>query len=408
MMRCLLLLMVCACPAVAGDDWPSWRGPLGNGVADAKQKPPTLWNESENVLWKAELPGRGHGSATVVGDRVYLAVADAATETQSLFAFHRETGKKVWQADLHKGGFEKKGNAKGSLASSSPACDGERIYINFQNANGIHTSAVGLDGAIIWQKKVVDYVLHQGFGSSPMLHRSLVIVAADNKGGGAIVGLDRVSGSVVWSHARPKLPNYVSPVILTAAGKEQLILTGCDLVTSLDPMTGKVNWETKGATTECVTSTVTDGKHIFTTGGYPKNHIAAMAADGSGKVVWENLTRVYVPSLIVRNDHIYGVIDDGFAVCWRCDTGKEVWRERLGGAFTASPVLVGDTIYATNESGVTFLFEASPKGYAFVAKNKLGDETFASPTICGSRVYLRVAKKANGQRQETLYCLGTR
>ena len=74
MMRCLLLLMVCACPVVAGDDWPSWRGPLGNGVADAKQKPPTIWNESENVLWKAELPGRGHGSATVVGDRVYLAV----------------------------------------------------------------------------------------------------------------------------------------------------------------------------------------------------------------------------------------------------------------------------------------------------------------------------------------------
>lgn len=388
------------------NDWPWWRGPNRDGVAAADQKPPLKWSESQNVLWKAPIPGRGHGSPIVVGDRVYIAAADPDTQVQSLLAFDRKTGKPVWQKEIHKGGFETKGNAKSSLASSTPACDGERVYINFLHAGAIHTTALDLKGNRIWQKKVTDYVLHQGFGSSPAIHKSLVIVSADNKGGGVIAGLDRLTGDVVWSHARPKLPNYTSPVILTAAGREQLVFTGCDLVTSLDPLTGQVIWETKGSTTECVTSTLTDGRNVFTSGGYPKNHMSAIAADGSGKVVWENTTRVYVPSLLRKETHLYGVMDDGFAVCWRCDTGKEVWKERLGGTFSASPVLVGNAIYATNEAGKTFIFAASPGGYESLGENKLGDSAFATQTICGGRIYTRVASTVNGRRVESLYCLG--
>src|SRR5262249_27063709 len=127
-------------------------------------------------------------------------------------------------------------------------------------------------------------------------------------------------------------------------------MTGCDLVAGFDPAEGKKLWEIPGSTTECVTSTVTDGKLIFTSGGYPKNHVSAVRPGESAKVVWENGTRVYVPSMLVRGGHLYAVTDAGVAMCWKSDTGKEVWRGRLAGSFSSSPVLVGDNIYATNEA----------------------------------------------------------
>ncbi|OWK43118.1 PQQ-binding-like beta-propeller repeat protein [Fimbriiglobus ruber] len=396
-----------AYPVTVGPaDWPWWRGPTRDGVAPPNQTPPQKWSATENVLWKAPVPGRGHGSPAVVGDRVFLAVADAQTETQAVHCFDRKTGELAWATVVHRGGFETKGNAKSSLASSTPACDGRRVFINFQTANTITTTALDLNGKILWQRKVSDFVQHQGFGSSPAVYGPLVLVTADNKGGGAAAGLDRETGTVVWTRTRPKLPNYTSPVILPIGGKDQLLLTGCDLVTSLDPLTGSQLWEHKGATTECVTSTVTDGRHVFTSGGYPKNHLAAVTADGSGKVAWESGARVYVPSLLYKDGHLYGVQDEGVAVCWRCDTGKQVWKERLGGTFSASPVLVGDVVYSVNEAGKWFLFKATPEAFTLVAENKLGDEVFATPTICGDHIYARVAEKVDGQRKEWLYCLG--
>ena len=391
---------------IAPTDWPWWRGPNRNGVADAKQKPPLKWSESENVLWKASVPGRGHGSPTIVGDQVFLAAADHDDETQSVFCYHRATGKLLWSTVVHRGGFETKGNSKSSLASSTPACDGQRVFINFLHKGAIWTTALSREGKQLWQTKITDYVLHQGFGSSPAVYRSLVVVSADNKGTGVIAGLDRSTGNVVWTQPRPKAPNYASPIILEVAGREQLVLIGCDLVTGFDPMTGKKFWEIKGATTECVTSTVTDGQLVFTSGGYPKNHVSAVRADGSGKVVWENSARVYVPSMLLRDGHLYAVLDAGTAVCWKCDTGKEVWRGRLGGTFPASPVLVGENIFAANEGGQTFIFEATPDGFRLIGKNQLGQEVLASPAICGGRIFQRVAFRDKGRRQEMLYCLG--
>jgi outer membrane protein assembly factor BamB len=154
-----------------------------------------------------------------------------------------------------------------------------------------------------------------------------------------------------------------------------------------------------------VTSTVTDGQLIFTSGGYPRNHVAAVRADGSGKVEWENNTRVYVPSMLVRDSYLYAVLDGGQAVCWKCATGEEIWKGRLGGTFSASPVLVGDLIHATNEAGQTFLFRALPDRFELVGKNKLGEEVLATPAVCGDRIYMRVAFNKGG-RQEMLYCLG--
>ncbi len=391
--------------AVAPTDWPWWRGPNRDGVAAPGQTPPLKWSETENVLWKTPVPGRGHGSPIVVGERVFLATADYERKVQGLLCIERATGAVLWHKDIHHGKFEKKGNAKSTLASSTPACDGKRVFINFLHDGAIYTTALDLDGKQLWQMKTSDFVIHQGFGASPALYQSLVIVAGDNKGGGTVVGLNRATGNVVWKQDRPKTANYASPIILNAAGRDQLFMIGCDLVASYEPLTGKKIWEIPGSTTECVTSTVTDGQLMFTSGGYPKKHMSAVRADGSGKVVWESKKQIYVPSFLAHAGYLYGVEDDNFAVCWKCDTGKEAWRGRLGGTFTASPVLVGELLFATNEAGRTFIFKANPEKFDLVGENQLGNEAFATPTFCGNRIYARVAEFANGKRQEMLYCL---
>jgi len=390
---------------VDSQDWPWWRGPLRNGTANPDQQPPTKWSSDENVVWQSPVPGRGHGSPTVVGDCVYLATGDEKSGAQSVLCFDRKTGRQLWNTVVHDSGLMIK-NSRGTGASSSVACDGQRLFINFANSGAMYTTALSLGGKQLWQTKITDYVIHQGYGSSPAIYQSLVIVSADNKGGGAMAGLDRKTGNIVWRNERPKKPNYSSPVIFNVAGKDQLFMTGCNLVSSFEPLTGKQIWQVAGATTECVTSTVTDGKHIYSSGGYPRNHMSAYLADGSGKIVWENKNRIYVPSILIRNGYLYGVMDAGVAGCWKCDTGEQMWKARLGGNFTASPVLVGERIYATNESGATFIFAANPERFRRPTVNQLGDEVFASATICGGKIFMRVANTKAGSRQETLYCLG--
>jgi outer membrane protein assembly factor BamB len=386
-------------------DWPAWRGPSGNGLASPNQSPPVRWSESENVLWKAAIPGRGHGSPTVVGERVYLATADAQKQTQSVLALDRQSGKEVWQTIVHQGQLNNGGHRNSSEASSTVACDGDHLFINFLNAGAVHTTALDLNGKKLWQQKICDFVRHQGFGSSPLIHGSLVLVTADHKGGGRIAALDRLTGRVVWSQPRPKIPNYTSPAVLSAHGRAQMLVAGCNLISSFDPQTGKKLWEIDGSTEECVVSVVTDGERVFASGGYPKNHTVAVLADGSGKVAWQNSSRIYVPSPIAKEGHLYGVLDAGFAVCWKSDTGEELWKMRLGGDFFASPVMVGQRIFASNVAGKTFVFDATPQAFKSVAENQLGDEAYASPAICGDRIYLRVAKNGNS-RQEFLYCIG--
>jgi outer membrane protein assembly factor BamB len=421
--RTILLTALCAFLAFSASaatgtkgvnlyDWPGWRGPTHNGIAAPGQKVPTEWDEKKNIVWKTAIPGRGHGSPTVVGKRIYLPTANEKKQTQSVICLDRKTGKEIWTKVVHSGDFNKERQKRASWASASIACDGQRLYINFFNRDAIYTYALGLYGDILWETKIADFVSHQGYGASPLIYKDLVIVTADTKapGGGAIAGLDRKTGKIVWKNKRPELPNYPSPVVFNIGGKDQLIVTGCDLISSFNPMTGKTIWEHKGSTTECVVTAVTDGVRVFTGGGYPKNHTVAMRADGSGKVDWINSTRIYVPSMIAKDGHLYAVADAGFAHCWESATGKLMWKERLGdgrkgGDFFSSPTMVGDRIYATNVRGQSFVFTARPDKFKLLAQNNLGDESYSTPIVCGGRIYLRVAKKGD-TRQEFLYCIG--
>ena len=387
-------------------DWPAWRGPSHNGLAAPGQDPPIHWSENEGVLWKVPLPGRGHGSPTVVAGRIYLAIAELEKSTQSLLCLDGHTGKVIWQTQVHSGHPDPGHHANSSAASSTVACDATRLFINFLNDGAVYTTALNLEGRILWQQKICDFVTHQGFGSSPVLHDQLVFVSADHRGGGVIVALNRATGAIVWSQPRPKLPNYTSPAVVQAAGRTQVVLAGCNLISSFDPATGKPLWEVNGSTEECVVTPVTDGTRIFTSGGYPKNHTVAVMADGSGKIAWQNNSRVYVPSMIQKEGYLYAVLDAGVAVCWDSATGAEMWKERLGGDVFASPVMVGDRLYTTNLRGKTFVCQATPKHFEILAQNQLGDEVYSSPAICGSRIYLRVANHGEN-RQEFLYCLGS-
>ncbi len=389
---------------VTPDDWPWWRGVGRNGVAADGQSPPVKWGESSHVAWRVSIPGRGHGSPSVLGSRVFIAAADRAAQTQSVFCFDRKTGKSVWTTVVHRGPLEKRGNKKSSQASCTPACDGQKVYVNFLHKGAVVTSALDLDGRIAWQTTVTGYQTHQGFSSSPCLFGSLVIVSADNRGGGAVVAMSRASGKVAWKQLRPKKANYTSPIVFKVSGRDQALMVGTNLVSSYDPLTGKKLWEISGATTECVTSVVTDGTRIFTSGGYPRNHVQAVLADGSGKTAWQNTQRVYVPSMVAHQGTLYAVLDAGIATAWDTTTGKTLWKKRLGGTFTSSLVLAAGNLYATDESGQTTVFAASRDGLQFVARNKLGDQTYSSMAICGSRIFHRVATN-DGGRKEWLYCL---
>ncbi len=389
-------------------DWPWWRGPQRNGTADSDQVPPTEFSLEKNLVWKADVPGRGYSSPTIVGEKIFLATCDEATGSQSMLCYSKKNGKLLWNTIVHRDGASRK-NQKSTGASSTAACDGERVYINFPNKESLVTTALDLNGEIVWQQTISHYVEHQGYGASPALYQNLVIVTSDNKAGGAIAALDRRSGEVVWKRDRPTKPNYPSPIIVNAAGKDQIILVGCDLVVSYNPTTGETLWETEGATTECVTSTLTNGDLVYTSGGYPTNHMSALKADGSKEVVWKNDNRLYVPSMVIRDGYLYGVLDAGIAMCWDAATGKEMWKSRIGGTFSSSATLVNDLVFIPNEAGEFFVFRADPKGFQLVAKNEIGSEVLSTPAIVGGRIYYRAAESSDSAvRKEVLYCFGNK
>ncbi len=392
--------------ASASSDWPGWRGPTRDGVAAAGETLPLTWSDESHVIWQTDIPGRGHGSPCVSGDAVYLATCDEGDDgSQSVLAFDRETGGQRWQRQVHAAGGMRK-NERSTAASATLACDGQAVYITFPNSGRLVATAISTDGRQLWQTTICDYEIHQGYGASPLIYGDTVIVAADNKLGGAIAAINRETGKIVWRVDRPATPNYPSPIVHHLFGRDQLIMTGCDKVVSYDPTNGEVIWEIAGATTECVTTTVTDGERVYSSGGYPRNHVAAIRADGSGTIAWDIGQRLYVPSMIYHDGHLYAVLDAGIAVCWNSATGEERWKERLGGTFSASPVLVGDTILATSESGQSHLFRATPDRFEALGQNQLGDEVFASPAACGGRLYFRVADHDGDLRQERLICLG--
>jgi hypothetical protein len=390
----------------ATGDWPWWRGPERDGKAAATDSgaPPIEWSESKNVLWKADLPGHGHGSACVAGERVYLATADEDAETQSLLAFDRATGKPVWSRAIHRGPLMHR-HPKNSHASCTPACDGERVFTAFMAADGIWVTAVDLDGTILWQTKAGDFTSMHGYGASPLLYGATVIVPGDNTGGAFLAALHRKTGTIVWRARRPNVASFSSPVVAHVAGTDQLLLSGGGMTASYDPATGRELWRVNGPADTTACTMTADGDLVFASGGYPQKEILCIRADGAGgasdrHVAWRtHKNATYVPSPLVHAGRLYVVDDGGVATCYRATTGEVLWQRRLGGGFSASPTFAAGRIYVTSESGTTFVI-AAEDAFRLLAENQLGDAGFASPVVAGGQLFLRTG--------DALYCIGER
>jgi outer membrane protein assembly factor BamB len=391
-------------PKAAAGDWPWWRGPTLDGKS-ADRNVATTWSATENVVWKTKVPGRGHSSPCVCGDRVFLTTADEEAHKQFVLAFERTTGNPLWTPLAHEAAFTRK-NAKNSHASATPACDGQRLYSVFLNADGLHVTATDQGGKILWQTRAGAFQSEHGYGSSPLLYKSLVLVNGDSLKGSFQAALDAATGKVVWKVDRKvtgRHGNYATAAVATLAGKPQLILTGMSEVSSLDPDTGKLLWSCAGpAEVTACTAACGDGV-VFATGGFPEKELLAVRADGSGEVtkshvLWRtNRGVTYVPSPLYHDGRLFVVADGGVTTCFEAATGKQLWQDRLAGAFTSSPILVGDLVYATSEAGKTFVFKAGPK-FELLASNDLGEGVLATPAVCGGQVFLRT--------EQHLYCLG--
>ena len=208
------------------DDWMQWRGPTNNGIAPADQKPPTTWSNSKNVKWKTALPGNGHGSPTIYAGRIFLATADDSKKTQSVSCYSQADGKQLWEKEIHAGNFAPKIYPKNTHASQTIACDGKAIFVTFDNSGAIFLTKLDLDGNVQWQKRTGGYDTYYkfGYGASPTIYKSTVIVAAESKVG-FLVAYDRKSGDEVWRTDR-KRSSYSSPIVAKTGGKEQLLISG--------------------------------------------------------------------------------------------------------------------------------------------------------------------------------------
>ncbi len=422
----VLIIILACCPATArvgaqqpladfpelnaATDWPWWRGPNRNGVAASDCRPPVTFGPNENVKWKAAVPGRGHSSPIVVGKTVYLATADEAAQTHSVLAIDLESGQQKWKVDINRGGFPSKNHPKNTEASPTVASDGQRLFVTCYHHDQVQLTALGLDGNPVWQTKVAEFrpkKYEYGYAPSPLLYGKTVIVASEWDGPSFITALDRVSGQQVWQTPRPNSISFSSPVVANVAGREQLFISGLDRVSAYDPTNGRPLWEVAGTTAATCGTMIWNENMVFASGGYPKAETLAVFADGSGRVAWRNGQKCYEQSMILIDGHIYALTDIGVLVCWRAVDGAEMWRKRLQGPVSASPVYAGGHVYWANEAGTCYVFRPSPERFEGVAENRLGTESFASPAVVGNRLLLRVAESSDsGVRQEMLVCIG--
>ena len=397
--------------AVAQDDWQSWRGPTKNGIAAEDQTPPVKWSETENVVWKTKVPGRGHATPIVVGNKIFLATADDQAQTQSVVCFDRASGSQVWQTQINQGAFNPKMHPKNNHASTTIATDGERLFVVFNNHGGVQVAAVDYDGKLLWEKVVGEFKapFPFGFSTSPIVYDGNVIVTNLNNGeGSGLFAFNGATGDEVWRVDRPAGTSYSTPVIAEVAGEPQLLLSGTKKVFSFNPTNGKENWMANSKWSVSCGIMVWDKDLVFASGGYPDSQTLAINAK-TGKMVWENRVKVYEQSMLAHDGYIYAHSDNGALYCWQAKDGQEMWKQRFSNRKdpqSASPVYANGNIYFTTELGETLVIKASPKGMEEVARNKLGDESFASLALSGNQIFARVAKTEGGSRQEWLYCLG--
>lgn len=409
-------LSLAAVPAMA-ENWPMWRGPRGDGTS-CERNIPTEWSETKNVAWKVPVEGIGHSSPIVWQDRVFITSCNTKTRERLLLCFRIADGKLLWRRTVLIAPLERK-HRLNSYASSTPATDGKRVFVTFFEKPHVRVVAYDFSGKEVWRTSPGKFYSPHGFCSSPVLYKNLVIVNCDQDARfgkypgqkSFIVALDAASGREVWRiDDRPyQIRSYCVPLIVKAAGRMQMVLSGTKCVTSYDPDTGKLLWQVDGPTEQFVASPVFGKGLIFLTAGFPTYHNIAIRPDGRGNVtrthvVWHennvgSRKAAYVPSPIAYRDWFFLVTDTGYAHCFEALTGKRLWMHELGRHHSASPVLIEGRLYFLDDDGTTWVLKASPK-FEPIARNELDDEAYGSPAVSQGKLIVRTL--------HYLYCIESR
>ncbi|MEA3208000.1 MAG: hypothetical protein QOE70_1057 [Chthoniobacter sp.] len=401
-MKFALALFLAALPLRA-ENWPAWRGPRLDGTS-LERSVPSKWSATDNLAWKTALPGNGHASPIVWGDRVFLVAALDDTQERQLLCLDRANGALLWQKTVLKAPPERT-HRLNSHASSTPATDGEHVFTAFLDGAQAVVAAHDFLGKEVWLKHVGPFSSVHGFCSSPILFQDKVIVNCDHDGDGYIVALARADGRELWRIARPnQTRSYCVPLIREAGGRTQMVLSGTKCVASYAPETGQLLWMIDGPTEQFVASLVFNDRAglFFLTAGYPQHHVLAIRPDGSGNVTDTHIAwrtqkgAAYVPSPIAIGDYFLVTSDSGVAHCFEAATGNVAWQERLGEQH-ASLVSAQGLVYFLNDQGVTNVVRPGPK-FELVARNELGERTFASPALSEGQIFIR--------GESSLFCIG--
>ena len=441
---------VCFLASLASaEDWPTWRGPRGDG-SSLEKGVPTKWSAQENIAWQTQLPGLGHASPIVHGDHIFTVTCITEGDeagARKLLCLDRKTGKLLWAKTVLVSPLEHK-HKLNSFASSTPATDGKLVYVSFLDLAGEEAStdpkaaadagankaknagsivntitrkgnegsmfiaAYDYEGNRKWAVRPGVFSSVHGYCSSPVLYKDFVIINGDHDGPAYLVALDKHTGKQIWKTPREnKTRSYCTPIIRDIGGRTQLLLSGSKCVASFNPDTGERIWILDGPTEQYVASLVYNGELLFLTCGFPEEHVMGIRPDGSGNVTkshvaWHHKTKdaAYVPSPIAAGDYFICPDDFGTVTCYVAKTGEMAWREKIARHFSASTLLIDGLVHITadeglerSDKGVTFVIKPGPK-LDVVAKNVLPEPVYASSAVSQGQIFIRGEK--------TLWCVG--
>jgi outer membrane protein assembly factor BamB len=384
------------------EDWTEFRGPLGNGHSTATNLP-LKWSKTEHVAWRVDVPGKAWSSPICLKQRLYLttAVADDKPEnSQSLrvLCLDAANGSIIWEKEIfHTDGVRSpKIHGKNSHASPTPLTDGKRLFVHF----GTHgTACLNLEGETLWKNEELIYAHVHGSGGSPVLVGNKLIMSCDGGDVQFVVGLAAETGKIAWKTPRsedaPKKFAFSTPLVITAEGKSQVISPGPGAVCSYDSETGAEIWKVKyGTGYSVIPKPVFGNGLVYVCSGYDKPMLLAIRPDGQGDVTdthvaWKTTKNVpHSASLLLIDKELYLINDAGVGTCLDAETGDQLWTERVGGNFSASPVFADGRIYLQDELGKTTVLKPG-KTYEVVAENDLGEPTLASYALTDGAIFIR-------------------
>ncbi len=393
---------------VSGGEWPQFRGPRGDGVAESKNLP-VEFGEGNGVRWKTALEGKAWSSPVVWGSQVWLTNATADGHKLSVVRLNRETG----AVELQKVLFEVENpqfcHEFNSYASPTPILEDGRLYASFGSPG---TACLDTKtGTVLWERRDLECNHFRGAGSSPVIHGNLLLMNFDGSDFQYVVALDKQTGKTVWKTARScdyrdlnaeGKPTgegdfrkaFGTPQVAVVQGVEMVLSAGAKAHYAYELATGRELWRYEHGNHSTSARPLVHGELGLFTSGYGKSQLHAVKLTSRGLLDDSALTyRVQKgipikPSLLLVDGLIYLVEDGGFAACLDAADGKEIWRQRVEGAYSASPVYAGGRIYLCGEKGVVTVLKAG-REFEKLAENRFEDGFLASPAVAGDALFLR-------------------